>query len=72
VNNAAARIAVLAPTNEQAVETAYLAVLTRRPSSKELEHFSQQIGRDNGRDRMRHLEDIYWVLLNSTEFSWNH
>ena len=25
-----------------------------------------------GDTRSQHLEDLYWVLVNSTEFSWNH
>lgn len=72
INNAATRIALLAPDNAKAVEAAYLAVLTRRPSPREMEHFAERIGRSRGRQRSRHLEDLYWVLLNSTEFSWNH
>ncbi|MCA9205035.1 MAG: DUF1553 domain-containing protein [Planctomycetales bacterium] len=70
--NAASRIATLAPTDEKAVETAYLAVLSRRPSSDELGHFVGHIQDKKGAERQRCLEDLYWVLLNSTEFSWNH
>jgi len=25
-----------------------------------------------GDDRTQKMEDMYWILLNSTEFSWNH
>jgi len=72
INNAATRIARLAPTDEKAVETAYLAALTRRPSAKEMEHFASRLGNAKGDARIDVLEDLYWVLLNSTEFSWNH
>ncbi|MEQ8791095.1 MAG: DUF1553 domain-containing protein [Pirellulaceae bacterium] len=72
VNNAATRIALLAPDNAKAVEAAYLAVLTRGPSPRELDHFTRNLAGSKGRDRSRRLEDLYWVLLNSTEFSWNH
>jgi hypothetical protein len=121
--NAATQIAVLAPTDEKAVETAYLAVLTRRPTPAELGHFvaelagstnrrrGKSVGGDSDRrpaasdednrrselpptaevadrqvdnndatdteqadtrNRNQRLEDLYWTLLNSTEFSWNH
>jgi hypothetical protein len=71
--NAATQIAVLAPNDEKAVETAYLAVFTRRPTTEELSHFVAVLadGADT-RSRNQRLEDLYWCLLNSTEFSWNH
>jgi hypothetical protein len=72
IGNAATRIALLAPDDAKAVEAAYLAVLTREPSPRELEHFTRRIAGSKGPARSRHLEDLYWVLLNSTEFSWNH
>jgi len=70
--NAATRIAVLAPDDRQAVEAAYLAVLTRRPSRAEAAQFSMRLQNSRGPARIAALEDIYWTLLNSTEFSWNH
>jgi len=72
VTNAATRIAALAPTDETAVEIAYLAVLTRRPTQTEQEHFVARLKGTAGSDRNSALEDIYWVLINSSEFSWNH
>jgi hypothetical protein len=72
VNNAATRIAQLSPTNEKAVETAYLTILTRRPSAVELEHFSTRLHDTKGDARAECLEVLYWVLFNSTEFSWSH
>ena len=69
--NAATRIAWLAPDDPRAVETAYLAVLTRRPTAGEAEHFEGALA-DTGTKRSQRLEDLYWALLNSTEFSWNH
>jgi hypothetical protein len=70
--NAATQIARLSSTDEKAIETAYLAVLTRRPSPTELHSFSQRLSGLRGDQRSECLQDIYWVLLNSTEFSWNH
>lgn len=73
VTNASTRIAMLAPTDEKAVETAYLAVLTRRPSADEARYFVAQLSdKADLRSRAERLEDLYWCLLNSTEFSWNH
>jgi hypothetical protein len=70
--NASRRIADLAPDDERAVEIAYLAVLTRRPLAEELAHFKARIGGPSGQDRRARLTDLFWTLLNSTEFSWNH
>jgi hypothetical protein len=72
VTNAATRIAALAPNDETAVEVTYLAVLTRRPTRFEQEHFVSRISGTKRNARNQALEDIYWVLINGSEFSWNH
>lgn len=73
VGNAAAQIAALAPDDAKAVETAYLCVLTRRPILEELRYFEHMLGDTaDPRTRAQRMEDLYWCLLNSTEFSWNH
>ena len=71
-NNASTRIAALAPDNKSAVETAYLVALSRRPTLTESQHFVQRIGDAQGEYRNQKLEDLFWSLLNSTEFSWGH
>ncbi len=70
--NGVGQIAALSPTDEKAVELAYMAVLSRRPTEFETQHFSQQLKDKRGAKRSRVLEDLYWNLLNCTEFSWNH
>ncbi|MDA1049595.1 MAG: DUF1553 domain-containing protein [Planctomycetota bacterium] len=70
--NATTRISVLAPTDEKAVETSYLAVLSRLPSAAEQAHFVELLSGTEGDNRSERLEDLYWILVNSTEFSWNH
>jgi hypothetical protein len=70
--NASARIAKLAPNDAKAIEVAYLATLTRRPTPEELEHFQKRLAKESGRTKEQALEDLYWTLLNSTEFAWNH
>jgi hypothetical protein len=69
--NAASRIAQLARSDAQAVEAAYLTVLTRRPTPAEAEHFVRFLATDDFK-RAQRLEDLFWTLLNVTEFSWNH
>jgi len=62
----------LAPDDRSAVEISYLAVLTRRPTPEEAAHFEARLAGSKGNSRSQHLEDLYWALLNSSEFSWNH
>lgn len=66
-----ARVALLAPNDSAAIETTYLATLTRRPTPPELAHFSRRLA-ETKLSRLRVLEDLYWSLVNSTEFSWSH
>jgi hypothetical protein len=70
--NAPSRIAGLAPDDHSAVVAAYLAVLTRRPTADESAHFAARLAGTSGDARKDGLSDLYWTLLNSTEFSWNH
>jgi hypothetical protein len=69
---AAGRIAAVARDEQHAVRAAYLAVLTRLPSPAEEERFTEVLRKRGKRNRAAALEDLYWILLNSTEFSWNH
>jgi hypothetical protein len=77
IMNATSRIAMLTGKPEKQVEIAYLATLTRRPTELELKHFTARLqdyegGNGDRRTRQEALEDLYWTLINSTEFSWNH
>jgi len=72
VFNAAKRIGALAPTDRQAVEVAYLTVLTRRPTADEAVHFERRLAGTRGDERGGRMADLFWTLLNATEFSWNH
>jgi uncharacterized protein DUF1549/uncharacterized protein DUF1553 len=71
ITNASARIAWMAPDDARAVEAAYLTVLTRRPTPKEAAYFVPTLS-EPGLSRAERIEDLYWALINSTEFSWNH
>ncbi len=70
--NAATRISWQAPDDASAVRTAYLVVLTRLPTVAEAHHFEGRLGEARGKERARRLEDLFWALLNSTVFAWNH
>jgi hypothetical protein len=72
LTNAATQISKFASTNDQAIQTAYLAVYSRRPDAVELEHFQQRLRDLRGNRHQAAFEDLYWALLNSSEFSWNH
>ncbi len=54
------------------VEFIYLTVLSRKPTSKEQTFFQRYLDRSLYRDKQLAYEDLYWVLLNSAEFSLNH
>jgi hypothetical protein len=69
---APSRIADLAPDDRKAIETAYLTVLTRRPSPEEESHFMSRLAGGPKAERRDHLTDLFWALINTTEFSWNH
>jgi hypothetical protein len=55
------------------IETLYLAALSRRATSAELERLATYVdqGQSTG-DRTKALADIFWALLNSPEFRFNH
>jgi hypothetical protein len=70
-NAASTRIRWLAPDDPCAVESVYLSVLTRRPTPGEASHFEAALAKDSER-RGERIQDLFWALINSTEFSWNH
>lgn len=70
--NASTHVAMFAGDDRAAVETAYLMVLTRRPTDKESQYFCNKLSGSMGDERKRRLADLFWVLFNSSEMSWNH
>lgn len=71
--NAGTRIGMLAPDNATAVEAAYLSIFTRRPTATEADHFTGLLATaKNNNSRSNAMSDLYWTLMNATEFSWNH
>lgn len=69
-------------TDDSLIENAYLMCLTRYPDPQELEFFRRQlqsdpaesVDDDNQRQthRQEATEDLFWTLMNSPEFIWNH
>lgn len=68
---ATTRINWLANEDPRAVETVFLAVLTRRPTAREAAFFEERL-KETDQRRGQQIQDLYWDLINSTEFSWNH
>lgn len=72
IMNAATRIAGLARDDQTAVSTAFLSTLNRPATAQELEVFTQRLEGKRRYARSRELGNLFWVLLNSSEFQWNH
>lgn len=70
--SAPARIATIAKEPGAAVEAAYLCVLCRKPTPEEAQELAKRLVGKVDAARREALEDLFWVLINSTEFSWNH
>jgi hypothetical protein len=55
-------------SDEKKIEALYLRTLSRRPSAGELQRFAPMV-----RDRKKQgYEDVFWALLNSSEFGFRH
>jgi hypothetical protein len=54
----------------EVVEELYVRCLSRRPTAKELEKLGGLIAAEP--DKKKALDDIFWALLNSREFMFNH
>jgi len=65
-----AHIADLAPDDDSAIKTVFLATLTRRPTDDELNWFREKFETQNNKSDS--VTDLYWALINSLEFGWNH
>jgi hypothetical protein len=60
-------------TDNQRVETLYLATLSRKPRPEEMEHLREMLsGHKDQTARKAFWADLYWALLNSPEFTFNH
>ena len=57
---------------EKIVEEAYLTALARLPTATEQDKIKKILGAADGKDQRAALEDMYWALLSSKEFLFNH
>ena len=57
---------------EQIVEEAYLSALSRQPTAKEKARILEVLQKTDEKELRPVIEDIYWALLSSREFLFNH
>ncbi len=69
---AVARISGMSSSPEMVLENCFLACLARRPTESERAHFVPQLSQSELDRQDGVIQDIYWALFNSPEFSWNH
>ena len=69
--NSSTRLANYAPSDSATLDAAFLAILTRYPLPEERTHFTALLAGEKNNARERAVADLYWTLINSTEFSWN-
>lgn len=55
---------------ERVIEGLFITTLTRKPTAQELDDFKQLVAGNETNPEI--YEDIFWGLLNSTEFLFNH
>jgi Protein of unknown function (DUF1549)/Protein of unknown function (DUF1553) len=55
---------------EQIIEELYLRTLTRRPSAEEMAKLQAALKEEP--DQPKGLEDVFWALMNTREFVFNH
>jgi hypothetical protein len=57
-------------TPQQVIEELYIRCLTRKPTPKEMQNLNAILAEEKNDQRV--LEDIFWALLNTREFLFNH
>ncbi len=68
--NAAGRIHDMAGTDKMRVECSYLVCFSRRPTVDETDHWVSLLDGKNEGEQKRVMQDMFWTLFNSPEFSW--
>ena len=58
--------------DEKIVEDAYLSALSRLPTASERQKLVELLKETKPEERRAALEDLYWSLLSSREFLFNH
>jgi hypothetical protein len=57
---------------EKIIEELYLSALSRYPTAKEMQKMFKALEETSGSDRRALIEDVYWAVLSSREFLFNH
>ena len=70
--NATARISMSSGSPKTMLDNVYLTCLSRRPSPTEEKYFLKLWSEQTEKKSGEKAHDLYWVLFNSPEFSWNH
>ena len=65
-----ANLLKLSPSPDEIVENLYLRTLCRPPTSDEMDHWSAELSK--AKSLLEGSEDLFWALLNSREFAFNH
>ena len=71
-NNRFAKLLGAKLTNEQLVEEAFLISLSRLPSADELKRSTELLASAGAASRREAVEDLFWALLSTKEFLFNH
>ena len=66
----AARLADSELSDSVVIEELYLSTLSRMPSADERQLMMQTLA--DAENRRQAIEDIFWTLLNTREFVFNH
>lgn len=60
-------------TKEQRIEAMFLTTFARSPRAEEIKKITRYLdGAKNANERRQFYSDVYWALLNSSEFALNH
>ena len=57
-------------TPAQMIEQLYIRCLSRAPKPEELKKLLALV--DAAKDKKQALEDVFWAIMNSREFMFNH
>jgi hypothetical protein len=72
-NNTLMTLAQQKTSHSRRIETLFLVVLARKPTTTELDQCVAYLGRGGSLDDHRlALSDVFWALINCAEFSVNH
>ncbi|WP_157605437.1 DUF1549 domain-containing protein [Schlesneria paludicola] len=70
--SAAGRISGIATDDDACLDLCFLVCLTRHPTDEERSLLRKQLEGARGDQRTKIVEDLFWSLFNSPEFSWEY